>query len=149
VYIDETGIQKHLTRDRLLAKRGTVYAEKIRSGHRRERVNVIGALRGNQMIALDSFVETCNSELFNTWPNTKAYPKFSADDVLIMDNAPFHVGNEIVKIAKRHSCKVLFLPPYSPELNPIEHYWAHLKARLKNFTGSVLSSRFNRFSCKR
>ncbi|MDR2341254.1 MAG: transposase [Puniceicoccales bacterium] len=34
---------------------------------------------------------------------------------------------------------MLFLPPYSPGLNPIEHCWAHLKARLKNFTGSVLS----------
>jgi transposase len=121
-------------------KRGTVYVEKIRSGHHHERVNVIGALRGNQMIALASFVGTCNGELFNTWLDTKACPKFSADDVLIMDNAPFHFRNEIVKIAKRHSCKVLFLPPYSPELNPIEHYWAHLKAWLKNFTGSVLSA---------
>jgi transposase len=91
------------------------------------------------MIALDSFVGTCNGELFNTWLGTKAHPKFSADDMLIMDNALFHVRNEIVKIAKRHSCKVLFLPPYSPELDPIEHYWAHLKAGLKNFTGSVLS----------
>jgi hypothetical protein len=89
-------------------KRGTVYVEKIRSGHCHERVNVIGALRGNQMIALDSFVEICNSELLNTWLDTKACPKFLVDDVIIMDNAPLHVKNEIVKIAKRHSCKVLF-----------------------------------------
>jgi transposase len=138
VYIDESGIQKHLTRSRSWTKRGTVRVEKIPAGHQHERVNVVGAIRGGQMIALNSFSGNCNSELFNKWLKKWLCPKLSPGDTLIMDNARFHNKDDIARIVKQCKCEVLFLPPYSPELNPIEHYWAHLKAWLKKFNGSVL-----------
>jgi transposase len=138
VYIDESGIQKHLTRNRSWTKRGTVRIEKIPAGHQHIRVNVVGAIRGGQMITLNSFSGNCNSKLFNKWLDEELCPKLSADDTLIMDNARFHKKDEIKAIAERHNCRILFLPPYSPELNPIEHYWAHLKAWLRKFNGSIL-----------
>jgi transposase len=138
VYIDESGMQENLTRSHSWVKRGTVYVEKVSAKHRHERINVIDALRGKQMVALDSFIGTRNSRLFNHWLERRLCPKLSSGDTLIMDNAPSHVKGEIRKIIARYKCAVLFLPPYLPELNPIEHCWANFKAWLKGFNGSAI-----------
>ncbi|MBR1604246.1 MAG: transposase, partial [Synergistaceae bacterium] len=45
----------------------------------------------------------------------------------ILDNASFHRKKRLYKIAELHNVKIIFLPPYSPELNPIEHFWHWLK----------------------
>jgi len=52
---------------------------------------------------------------------------------IIMDNASFHPKKELYKMADRYSVKLLFLPPYSPDFNPIEKFWANLKRWLRNF----------------
>ena len=46
-----------------------------------------------------------------------------------MDNARFHYGGDLQKIAKQYNIKLIYLPPYSPELNPIEQLWAVIKAK--------------------
>ena len=52
-------------------------------------------------------------------------------DWYILDNASFHKFSNIKTILAEKTCKVLFLPPYSPDLNPIEHYWSPIKNDLK------------------
>ena len=54
-----------------------------------------------------------------------------ATDVVIMDNASFHRKGALREIAKRHRISVLFLPPYSPDYNPIEKLWANMKRWLR------------------
>jgi transposase len=49
-----------------------------------------------------------------------------------MDNASFHRKNKLIEIAARYGVCILFLPPYSPEFNPIEHSWANLKKWLEH-----------------
>jgi hypothetical protein len=56
----------------------------------------------------------------------------------ILDSMLGYKKDEIRAIARRHNGRALFPPPYSPELNLIEHYWAHLKAWLRKFNGSIL-----------
>ena len=46
------------------------------------------------------------------------------DTVIVMDHASFHKKGKLFEIAKEHHRKLIFLPPYSPELNPIEHFWS-------------------------
>jgi hypothetical protein len=103
-------------------KRGAVRVEKVPAVHQHKHVNIIGAMKDRQMIALNSFCGSCNWGLFNCRLENKLYPMLSADDTLIMANARFHKKDEMRAIAKRYKCEILFLPPYSPELNPIEHY---------------------------
>ena len=53
------------------------------------------------------------------------------DMALVMDNASFHRKNKLVPIAKKYGHNIIFLPPYSPELNMIEYFWAWLKAKMR------------------
>lgn len=57
--------------------------------------------------------------------------------VVIMDNAPWHKGDDIKQLIEATGAKLLKLPPYSPDLNPIEHAWANLKARIKKAASCI------------
>jgi len=50
----------------------------------------------------------------------------------VLDNATFHRKARLVELAARKGCKIIFLPPYSPDLNPIEKRWAWLKQELRD-----------------
>ena len=72
-----------------------------------------------------------DSSLFEFWFDKvllRAVPKYS---VFILDNAAFHRKSRLRELAKKADCEILFLPPYSPDLNPIEKYWAWLKRQLR------------------
>lgn len=58
-------------------------------------------------------------------------PKLKPGQVLILDNASFHRSEESKKLVEAAGCKLLFLPPYSPDLNPIEKCWANLKVKIR------------------
>ena len=49
-----------------------------------------------------------------------------------MDNATFHKSRETIDMIESVGCKVIFLPPYSPDLNPIEKFWANMKRWIRN-----------------
>ena len=57
--------------------------------------------------------------------------------VLIIDNARFHKSKKIIELVEAANCKVIFLPPYSPELNPIEHHWTAIKNAIRKAAESV------------
>jgi transposase len=65
--------------------------------------------------------------------------------ILIMDNAAFNKSEQIKLLIENAECRLLFLPPYSPGFNPIEKFWANLKAKIKriikNFFYTSSSSR--------
>ena len=82
------------------------------------------------------FKGTCNTEVFNAWIEQVLLSELKPGQVVIMDNAAFHKSPK--ELIESIGYKLLFLPPYSPDLNPIEKYWANLKANIKstilNFT---------------
>ncbi len=65
--------------------------------------------------------------MFNTWLKQFLIPELKVGQVVIMDNASFHKSQETQQLIEQAGCKVLFLPPYSPDLNPIEIFWANFK----------------------
>jgi transposase len=74
-----------------------------------------------------------NGDLFEGWLEHILVPalKNPAKSVLIIDNASWHKKDAIYDIADVYGFKVIFLPPYSPDLNPIEKFWANVKRRLR------------------
>jgi transposase len=95
------------------------------------RESFISALYEGKFLAPMCFRGTCNSELFNIWLKEVLIPELQPGKVLILDNASFHRSETSKKLIEDAGCKILFLPPYSPDLNPIEKYWANLKVKVR------------------
>lgn len=101
------------------------------SGKRFARQSVISALFRGKFLSPMCFEGTCDTNLFNTWLKQMLIPNLTPGQVLILDNASFHKSTQSQKLVEAAGCKILFLPPYSPDLNPIEKYWANLKSRVR------------------
>ena len=68
-----------------------------------------------------------DSSLFESWFSDQLLPSLDKGTVIVMDNASFHSKKRLIFAAQNAGYSLLFLPPYSPELNPIENFWAWLK----------------------
>ena len=110
--------------------RGQKIYDKI-SGKKFQRTNIVAAKLGDKIIAPMQYSRTTDAPLFEHWFEQWLLPCLPEDAVIVMDNASFHKKEKLFKIANRHHRKLIFLPPYSPELNPIENFWSVLKHWLK------------------
>lgn len=73
----------------------------------------------------------CNRVVFETWLETCLLPLLKPGQVVVLDNATFHKGGRIAPLIEQASCQLLYLPPYSPDLNKIERCWSWLKSRIR------------------
>ena len=128
IYVDESGFQDYVQRDSGWAKRGQkIYAD-VR-GQYNPTTNLIMAQRGREWLAPMLFKKSCAAPTVNAWIEQMLLKELSKPSIIIMDNAPFHSKPYIIKILKQHGHYALFLPPYSPDFNPIEQSFAILKER--------------------
>ena len=100
-------------------------------GKKRERYSILGGLIGKKFISPFIFQGGCNSEVFNAWFEKILIPALPKDATIILDNAAFHKTDSTKKIAEKYGFHLLYLPPYSPDMNPIEHCWHTLKSKLR------------------
>jgi len=78
------------------------------------------------------FQGTCNTLLFDSWVENLLVPELKPNQIVIMDNASFHKSKKTKELIERAGCELIFLPPYSPDLNPIEKVWANLKKKIRS-----------------
>ena len=131
VYVDECGIDQCLYREYARAKRGQQVITKI-SGRKFKRTNIVAGICQKEWVAPFEYVGMTDSRLFEFWFENCLLKEVKEGSVIILDNAAFHRKSVLPDLAKTHNCEVLFLPPYSPDLNPIEKKWAWLKKMLRN-----------------
>jgi transposase len=131
VYIDESGVDKYLQREYARAPRGVQIFGAI-SGKRYARESFIAAKVESSILAPFCYTRTCDTFLFNLWLKDFLIPVLKPGQVVIMDNASFHKSQDSQRLIEQAGCKVLFLPPYSPDLNPIEVFWANFKKIIQN-----------------
>ncbi len=129
--MDESGIDRALFREYGYASRGESILSRI-SGRRYARVGVVAARMGKEILAPCRFQGTMDHELFEDWFENHLLPALPEGGVIVMDNASFHRKQQLYCLASQAGHPLIFLPPYSPELNPIEHFWAWLKQTLRN-----------------
>ena len=79
------------------------------------------------LIAIGLISGSVNTEVFTCWVEQILLPNLPKESVVVMDNASFHKGSNMQKILEDSAHTVLYLPPYSPDLNPIEKKWAQAK----------------------
>jgi len=95
------------------------------------RESFIAAQRDKQILSPFCYRGTCNTDLFNMWLKDFLIPELKPGQVVIMDNAAFHKSQNTKRFIEEAGCRVFFLPPYSPDLNPIELFWANLKQKVR------------------
>ena len=130
VYLDEAGVDNRLFREYARAPKGQKITADI-PGKKRERVSIIGGLINKTFIAPFTFQGGCNRDVFNTWLERTLLPDLPKGTTVIMDNAAFHKSPRTRELIEKAGCHLLFLPTYSPDLNPIEHWWHKIKSLLK------------------
>lgn len=126
VYIDESGIDMTICKDRGWGKKGEKLIGK-KSGKYYQRINIIAGYVNHEAIAPMIFTGSCNTELFEIWVDQFLIKELKTGQVVIMDNASFHKSQKTKELIESVGCKLIFLPPYSPDLNPIEKFWANMK----------------------
>jgi len=136
--VDETGIDSYLYRKYGWSERGKPLIGKI-SGHKFKRTGIVAAKMGNSIIAPLQYDGTMDSILFETWFVTQLLPILPKNTTIVMDNASFHRKSRLFPLAEEAGVRLVFLPPYSPELNPIENFWAWLKGYLRKILPSHTS----------
>jgi len=130
VYIDETGIDQYLYRAFAYSLRGQKVFGKI-SGKKYKRTNIVAGICQGKWVAPLQYEGTTDSILFEYWFENCLLKEVKSGSVIVLDNATFHRKSILPDLAKKKNCRVLFLPPYSPDLNPIEKKWAWLKQKLR------------------
>ena len=131
-YVDESGFDEYYSREYGYAPRGEKVIGEI-SGKHFARTSIVAAKNGSDIVAPFAFDGSMNSGLFEGWMEQILVPalKNPAKSILIIDNASWHKKDAIYDIADEYGVAVIFLPPYSPDLNPIEKFWANVKHRLR------------------
>ena len=127
VYADESGFEQSVTRRYGRAPKGEkVYG--LRSGHSRPRTSLIAARFENGGFEAPILFEgTCNTDIFNMWLEQHLCPLLNDTHVVVIDNAAFHKSAASKTLIEKTGATLLFLPPYSPDFNPIENDFANLK----------------------
>jgi len=130
VTLDESSINLAYTRLYGRAKRN----ERIKEGvvdTRFERKSILSTIRLNGERCPLIFKGTLNKYRFAEYLKTHLKPMLSPDDVLLLDNSSVHTSKVVRDALKECGIKHIFLPPYSPDFNPIELMWAFMKSILR------------------
>jgi len=127
VYLDESGFSLDAPRTHGYSQKGKrCYGSK--DWHARGRLNVIGAIIGFVFLTVTLFDSYIDSDVFYAWLVKDLLPKTPPNSVIVLDNASFHKRDDMIEVIEKAGHTIEFLPPYSPDLNPIEKKWAQVKA---------------------
>ena len=130
VFIDETWAKTNMTRTHGRCARGQRLLASVPHGHWKT-MTFVAALRCDRIDAPLVLDQPMNGEWFLAYVEQSLVPTLKAGDVVIMDNLGSHKGRAVRQAIRKAGAHLLFLPPYSPDLNPIEQVFAKLKTLLR------------------
>ena len=130
VFLDEFGANLGMVPNYGRAPRGTrVHINK--PSYRSPNITFAGAMSQDGVLTVDALPGSANIANFIAWVTECLAPFLTCDHVVVMDNLRAHRNAAAVAAITATGAKVLFLPPYSPDLNPIEACWSKIKAFLR------------------
>jgi transposase len=139
VFLDESGAQTSMTRTRGRAPRGQRVVAKVPGGHWKI-VTMIGAVRISGPFATASIVGATDSDVFRTYVREVLTPQLRPGDVVVMDNLAPHKAAGVREAIAAIGAELRYLPPYSPDFNPIENMWSKVKGRLRSLATRTVES---------
>ncbi len=143
VFVDETWAKTNMTRTRGWCRKGLPLKAKVPQGHWKT-MTFLAALRHDRIAAPCVFDGPINGERFLAWVQQALAPTLNPGDVVIMDNLCSHKSPAIRKAIRDAGARLFFLPPYSPDLNPIEQVFAKLKTLLRKADERTIDATWRR-----
>lgn len=128
VYFDESGFKTHTGRLSGWAKKGQKLYGDVQ-GKREKKTNLLMAQRGKELLSPFVFTGSCTAKLVTQWVKDMLLKDLKEPSIIIMDNAPVHNKKQLRSLLKQNGHTLLPLPPYSPDLNPIENTFGAMKKR--------------------
>lgn len=131
MFLDETWAKTNMTRTHGYAPKGRRLTAEAPHGHWHT-TTFVGALRVSGFIAPLVIDGAVNGELFRAYVEQVLVPELSRGDVVVMDNLGSHTVAGVRRAIEGAGCRLMYLPPYSPDLNPIENAFSKLKRLLRS-----------------
>lgn len=143
IFIDETGTSTKMARLYGRAKRGSRVIGRTPWGHWKT-VTFVGGLRRDGLIAPFVIDQPMNGTIFLEYIRQCLVPTLSKGDIVVMDNLSAHKSDEVRESIEQAGAELHYLPPYSPDLNPIEQSFAKLKAHLRKHKERTVPALYDR-----
>jgi transposase len=131
VFIDESGATTNMTRTRGRAPRGERVHSSAPHGHWQV-TTMIGAIRLSGITAAMTVDSPTDSDVFRTFVERVLVPTLKPGDIVVMDNLSPHKACGIAEMIAAAKAELWYLPPYSPDYNPIEQCWSKIKEFLRS-----------------
>jgi transposase len=131
IFLDESGVTTSMTRLRGRCIGGQRIHEATPGGHWKI-MTILGAMSLSGMVATMIIEEATDADIFLAYVEQVLSPRLKPGDVVVMDNLSSHKVNGVRESIEKAGAELLYLPPYSPDLNPIEKAWAKLKQILRS-----------------
>lgn len=142
VFLDETGASTHMTRTRGRAPKGARCVAGVPHGHWKT-TTFVAALRHNDITAPMVLDGPMDSQAFLAYVRTFLCPTLTPGDIVMADNLPSHKVAGVREAIEATGAIMRYLPPYSPDLNPIEKLFAKLKALLRKAAKRSIDALWN------
>ena len=131
IFLDESGVTTQMTRGYARASGGRRVHEATPGGHWKI-LTILSALSLGGLLATMTIEEATDGDIFLAYLEQVLGPKLRPGDVVVMDNLSAHKVAGVEQLIQAAGAELLYLPPYSPDLNPIEKAWAKLKQLLRS-----------------
>ena len=139
IFLDESGVNTNMSRRYARAKGGrrAVDAVPLNKG---QSTTILSTMRLDGTTVPTVFPGAVNRDKFKAYLRDCLVPTLRQGDVVVMDNLPCHKVDGVSSLIEQAGASVLYLPPYSPDLNPIEMMWSKLKAFLRMVKARTVDS---------
>ena len=139
IFIDETWTKTNMVRTHGRCPRGQRLIDKVPYGHWKT-LTFVAALRHDRIDAPCLFPGPINAERFRAYVDQALVPTLKPGDIVVLDNLSSHKGEAVRQAIRNAGAHLLFLPKYSPDLNPIEQVFAKLKTLLRKAAERTVDS---------
>ena len=143
VFVDETWAKTNMTRTHGRCAKGQRLVDKVPHGHWKT-LTFLAALRCDAITAPFVLDGPINGDWFLAYVEQVLVPTLKPGDVVVMDNLGSHKGKAVRRAIRQAGAHLLFLPPYSPDLNPIEQVFAKLKTLLRKAAERTVEATWRR-----
>jgi transposase len=141
LFIDESCASTDMARSHGWGPVGQRVIGYVPQGHYKVQT-ILAGIRLSGPVAPLVFDGAVNGEIYRKWVEQFLIPELRPGDVVVADNLSSHKDAKAVELIVAAGCQMLFLPPYSPDMNPIENMWSKMKGTLRDIGARTIPALF-------